>query len=256
MKKLSIATAIVASLFAFNANAYQAEVGGQYSRIDNDHGKDLNQFGANGTYYFNPVQVRNSPLAEAAFLDRASNVNANVDYANNSGNRNTQYGAGVEYYVPNSDFYVGGNVGRSEYKVSGFSSTKTTTYGAEVGYLPAPGLLIAAGAQGYDTKDGGDDVNPTLRAKLVTTAPNGHDLNLEARGVFGSGDNKQYSAGADYYIDKSFSVGADYLKNKAIDQDEWGIRARKFVDQNLSVEGRVGLGDNFDTYTIGANYRF
>ncbi|KAA8731297.1 putative porin [Acinetobacter qingfengensis] len=260
MKKLTIATALLAataSLAAINANAYQAEVGGNYNRIDNDNTKDLNQFGVNGTYYFNQVQVKDSPLAEAAFLDRASNVNAEVKYADNSGNKNTQYGVGAEYFVPNSDFYLSGNVGRSEYKVDNTNiDTKTTTYGAEVGYLPAPGLLVAAGAQGYDTEHGDDDVNPTLRAKYVTTLQNGHDINLEARGVFGSDDNKQYSAGADYYIDKTLSFGADYQKDKAIDQDQWGIRAKKFFDQNLSVEGRLGFGDDYNTYTIGANYRF
>ncbi len=48
----------------------------------------------------------------------------------------------------------------------------------------------------------------------------------------------------------------DYIKYKAIDQDQWGIRAKKFFDQNLSVEGRLGFGDDYNTYTIGANYRF
>lgn len=31
-----------------------------------------------------------------------------------------------------------------------------TTYAAEVGYLPAPGLLLALGVKGYDEKDGKD----------------------------------------------------------------------------------------------------
>jgi hypothetical protein len=51
---------------------------------DND---STHSFGVDGTYYFNPVQTRNAPLAEAAFLNRASNVKANVNYADNSGKR-------------------------------------------------------------------------------------------------------------------------------------------------------------------------
>ncbi len=49
-------------------------------------------------------------------------------------------------------------------------------YGAEVGYLPAPGLLIAAGLKGYDN-DYDDGVDRTLRAKYVTTLSNGKDIN-------------------------------------------------------------------------------
>ncbi|MFX6713311.1 putative porin, partial [Acinetobacter baumannii] len=77
-----------------------------------------------------------------------------------------------------------------ENKIKNLNDTKTTRYNAEVGYLPAPGLLFALGLQGYDTKNGGDYVDPTLRAKYVTQVGQ-HDVNLEARCVFGNNDNKQ-----------------------------------------------------------------
>lgn len=258
MKKTFIAAAILAGLaFTGTANAYQSEVGGTYSYLDPDHGSGVSQFGVNGTYYFNPVQVKNSPLAEAAFLDRASNVNAAVKYGDNDGTKNSSYGIGAEYYVPNSDFYLGGGVARDEYKVKRYGwDSKTTRYNAEVGYLPAPGLLVAVGVQGYDVKDGDDGADPTLRAKYVTQLGQ-HDINVEARGVFGDGNNKQYYVGGDYYIDKTLSVGADYTKDKSVDQDQWGITAKKFFNQNLSVDGRLGFGDdNYNTYTVGASYRF
>lgn len=105
-------------------------------------------------------------------------------------------------------------------------------------------------------KDGDDGADPTLRAKYVTQLGQ-HDINVEARGVFGDGNNKQYYVGGDYYIDKTLSVGADYTKDKSVDQDQWGITAKKFFNQNLSVDGRLGFGDdNYNTYTVGASYRF
>lgn len=83
----------------------------------------------------------------------------------------------------------------------------TTYYAAEVGYLAAPGFLIAAGLKGYDN-DNDDGVDPTLRAKYVTTLrSNGKDINLEAGATFG--DLDEYNLKADYFIDKTFSVGAD-----------------------------------------------
>ena len=257
MKKTLLATALFAGLaITGTANAYQTEVGGSYSYLDPDHGDGVSQFGVNGTYYFNPVQTRNAPLAEAAFLDRASNVNAQANYGHNNGVKNSTYGIGGEYYIPNSDFYLGGNVARNEIKLDHYSGdVKTNFYSAEVGYLPAPGLLVAVGAQGYKIKDGDDGVDPTLRAKYVTQVGQ-HDVNLEARGVFGNDNNKQYYVGGDYYIDKTLSFGADYTKDKSIDQDQWGLTAKKFFNENLSVDGRLGFGDDYNTYTLGASYRF
>lgn len=255
MKKLAIASALL-SVFAVTgtAHAYQAEVGGSYTYVDPDHADSDNQFGVDGTYYFNPVQTRNAPLNEAAFLDRASNVNAHVNYANNDNVKNTQYGAGVEYFVPNSDFYLSGDIGRNETKYDGFSDKyKVTTYGAEVGYLPAPGLLLAAGLKGYDVKDGDSGTDPTVRAKYVTQV-GGNDINLEAYGAFG--DLDEYGVKGDYYLDKTLSVGVDYYNNDLSKQDEWGFSAKKFFSQQVSLEGRIGLGDDYNTYGIRGAYRF
>lgn len=255
MKKLAVVSAILtASAFSVSANAYQAEVGGSYTYNDWDDVSSTNSFGVDGTYYFNPVQVRNSPLNEAAFLDRASNVSAHVDYASNSGVKDRNYGANVEYFVPNSDFYVSGGLGRTEHKVKRYDiDNKVTTYGAEVGYLPAPGLLVAVGVTGYDAKNGKDGVDPTVRAKYVTQVGQ-NDINIEAFGAFG--DLDEYGVRGDYYLDKTLSLGLDYYNNDLADQDEWGISAKKFFNQNVSLEGRVGLGDNYNTYGVRAAYRF
>ncbi|WP_445116845.1 putative porin [Acinetobacter sp. WZC-1] len=257
MKKLAIASALLSAVtfsISGTANAYQAEVGGSYTYTDWDDFDGTHNFGLDGTYYFNPVQVRNSPLNEAAFLDRSSNVKAKVNYGDNSGVENTQYGLGVEYFVPNSDFYIGANVGHNKTEFDDINvERKVTTYGAEVGYLPAPGLLLALGVKGYDAKNGDDGADPTVRAKYVTQFGQ-HDVNLEAYGAFG--DLDEYSVRGDYYIDKTLSVGADYYNNDLTERDEWGINAKKFLNQQVSLEGRVGFGDDYNTYGVRAAYRF
>lgn len=255
MKKLAIASALLSVVaLTGTAHAYQAEVGGSYTYTDWDDFEGTHNFGVDGTYYFNPVQTRNAPLNEAAFLDRASNVKANVNYADNSGVKDTQYGAGLEYYVPNSDFYVSGRVGRNELEVEDTNiDSKVTTYGAEVGYLPAPGLLLALGVTGYDAKHGDDGADPTVRAKYVTKVGR-YDANFEAYGAFG--DLDEYKVRGDLYLDKTLSVGADYYNNDLTERDEFGISAKKFFNQNVSLEGRVGFGDNSNTYGVRAAYRF
>ena len=163
LKKITLAAALIASLGT--AHAYQAEVGGTIAFVDPDNGDNSTGFALDGAYYFNPVQVKNNPLNEAAFLNRASNVNAEVSYYDYDILEVTAFGAGIEYYVPNTDFYVSANLGVVNVDTA-FVDEDTTVYGAEVGYLPVAGLLIAAGVQGYDN-DYEDDADPTLRAKLL-----------------------------------------------------------------------------------------
>lgn len=258
MKKLAIASALLSALAVTGtANAYQAEVGASAGLIDPDNGSSSGSFGVDGTYYFNPVQTRNSPLAEAAFLDRASNVNAQFNYDEVGDDEVTKYGVGAEYYVPNSDFYVSGNIARQDVEFSDGGDFDTTLYGAEIGYLPAPGLLIAAGLKGYDN-DYDDGVDPTLRAKYVTTLSNGKAINLEAGAAFG--DLDEFNLAADYFIDKSLSVGADYYSNDLNDNSEFGVSARKFFNQQVSLEGRVGFGEvgsnDYNKFGLAAKYRF
>ncbi len=68
----------------------------QQSYIDPDNGSSGSAFGVDGTYHFNPVQTRNAPLAEAAFLDRASNVNAHATFADRGDVDDNTYGVGAE----------------------------------------------------------------------------------------------------------------------------------------------------------------
>ena len=261
MKKLAIASALLSALaITGTAHAYQAEVGASAGYIDPDNGSSGSEFGVNGTYYFNPVQTRNAPLAEAAFLNRASNVNAHATFADRGDVDDNTYGVGIEYFVPNSDFYVSGDVSRNNVEVDtpfGTVDNDTTYYGAEVGYLPAPGFLVAAGVKGWDN-DEDDGVDPTLRAKYVTTLSNGKDINLEAGAAFG--DLDEFNLAADYFIDKTFSVGADYYNNDVTDRNEVGINARKFFNQQVSLEGRVGFGEvddnDYNSFGVAAKYRF
>lgn len=261
MKKLAIASALFATVaLAGTANAYQAEVGGSLGYVDPDLGSSGETYKLNGTYYFNPVQVGNAPHAEAAFLNRASNIGAEVEYKDAGRSEETYYAAKGEYFVPNSNFYLSGNVGRRDVEQN-FGGIKvdsdTTTYGAEVGYFLAPGLLVAAGLKGYDN-DANDGTDPTIRAKYVTTLTNGKDINVEGSAAFG--DLDEYYVGADYYIDKTLSIGADYYDNDLANSSEFGIKARKFFNPQLSVEGRVGFGEigtnDYNAFSVGAKYRF
>ncbi|MFV5590227.1 putative porin [Acinetobacter variabilis] len=249
LKKLTLATALIASLGT--AHAYQAEVGGTIALVDPDNGDTSTGFAIDGTYYFNTVQVKNSPLNEAAFLNRASNINAAVSYIDYDLFDVTTFNVGVEYFVPNSDFYVSGNIGQSSTDTP-IGDDDTTIYSAELGYLPVPGLLLAVGLAGYDN-DAGDDVDPTLRAKYVTQVGQ-YDMNFEGGASFG--DLDAYSLGADLYLDKTFSVGLGYSDSDIDNSDVFTIRAKKFFNQQVSLEGSIDFADEGNIFGVRGAYRF
>lgn len=250
-KKITLATALIASLGT--AHAYQAEVGGTVNLIDPDNGDTSTGFAIDGKYYFNPVQVKNSPLNEAAFLDRASNLNAEISYTDYDISDTTTFGVGIEYFVPNSDFYVSAGVGQVQQGVDGFKDFDTTVYNAELGYLPAPGLLVAVGLAGYDN-DFGDDIDPTLRAKYVTQIGS-YDTNFEASTSFG--DIDAYALKADLYLDKTFSVGLGYSDQDSVgDNDVFSINAKKFFTQQMSLEGSINFADAGNVFGVRGGYRF
>ncbi|HJF26995.1 putative porin [Acinetobacter bohemicus] len=249
LKKLTLATALIASLGT--AHAYQAEVGGTIALVDPDNGDTSTGFAIDGTYYFNPVQVKNSPLNEAAFLNRASNINAAVSYIDYDLFDVTTFNVGVEYFVPNSDFYVSGNIGQSSTDTP-IGDDDTTLYSAELGYLPVPGLLVAVGLAGYDN-DAGDDVDPTLRAKYVTQVGQ-YDMNFEGGASFG--DLDAYNLGADLYLDKTFSVGLGFSDSDLENSDVFTIRAKKFFTQQVSLEGSIDFADEGNIFGVRGAYRF
>ena len=92
----------------------------------------------------------------------------------------------------------------------------------------------------------------------MTTLSNGKDINLEAGAAFG--DLDEFNLAADYFIDKTLSVGADYYSNDLNDNSEFGVSARKFFNQQVSLEGRVGFGEHgnndYNKFGLAAKYRF
>lgn len=268
MKKLTLATAITAlSLAATGAHAYQVELNGGYAYTKTDNNDALKNHHANvgGTYYFNPVTANNGPLAEAAFLERASNVGLQYDYnrtrfdsKRNNDLDHHQVNIGGEWYIPNTNFYASASAGWGQYKYKDNYSTDANPYSAELGYLPVPGLLLAVGVAGEDGKHH-NETDPTIRAKYVTPLTGDTALNLEGKARFNDHSN-DYDLGADYYLDRTMSVGADYQRttfdNQSDAVDSFGLRARKFFTQNVSAEANVGFGSDTTTFGVKGTYRF
>ena len=268
MKKILLATAI-AALSISAAQAYQFELNGGASFVnfeDPTSSTDTKGVGIGGTLYFNEVSGKNGPFAEAAFIERASNVGTSLSYSKNDDfdiKSNNLFVTG-EFYVPNSDFYAAASFGQTSEKVSGFAADDTNFYTARIGFLPLANLLLTAGVAGFEEKGtlGAKGNDPIITAKLLTKSGS-NDVNFEGSALFGDGFNA-YAISSDYYLDRTVSIGAS-LNYSDVDFAEnaytFGVNARKFIAENFSVQGGVSVGEtsfNEDTFgaQIAATYRF
>ena len=277
LKQLALTTALIASFGT--AHAYQAEINANYENTSFDgDSEDLDTFGISGKYYLNGVNTKNSPLAEAAFLSKASNIG--LGYANSSIDEDgadleiDSVGLNGEFFIPNSQFYVSGSLNRSEVTVEsefGKASDDNVGYVLEAGYLPVDGLLIAAGVAKenldpmYVSKNGfidtfsnisavADDTAVTLRAKYVTQIGN-HFTNFEGATYFG--DETAYRLGADLYIDPTLSVGVSFMDTTFDDFDTvWAVRAQKFFTPTIAVGLNYTTTEDADSYGINGTFRF
>lgn len=234
LKTLAVASALVFGSAAAVAAPYQIEAGASYYHFDRDGGGSDGSFGVRGEYHFAPVQTRNHPLAEAAFLERSTNV-----YAQSAEDFDV-LSVGGEFYVPNTMFYVAADVSHYDYARS--DTVVTGTFGV----LPLDGLRITT-----SVTDDGYDANVSV--KYVTALGAVNFLNVEAS--YQDDDWDDYlSIGADFYIDRTFSVGGSY--EDVYGDDVFTLRTRKFFTEQFSAELALSDSDWGTGILIGAAMRF
>lgn len=255
MKKLSLITALLSSFIGFNANAYQTEVTGAYeytyikdSELDSHR---VNTVSVAGKYYFNPVQTRNAPLAEAAYLDKASNIGLGYTYAKESGQypitniigtpladvdfkqEFNSLGINGEFFIPNTQFYIAGSLHRTEIdatlKALGYSykfaSDDGNGYSIEAGFLPINGLLFAVGLT-----DLSKSFDPIQAAKYgyITTYVN-------AATVSGEDDDKAVTLRAKYVSEIAGYYTNFEAQSYIGDETTYRLAADLYLDPTLSV---------------------
>ena len=258
MKKILVATALLASMTAANAyqNEYNATAG--YAHLE-QNGTNNNVEGAtaggSATYYLSNVDTSKGPLAEAAFTTQTSSITAGYAYAQGAseidGKAHVFAGSG-EFYIPTKlvgldsilpvqSLYAAGGVSRAKVEGSGANGYQ---YTAEVGVLPVANLLLVAGVVGNGNLGKNNNPNLIVRGKYVYELM-GKDVNLEGSVIFDDNRDKFYQLATDYYLDKTLSIGAiaSYAGISGV-SDPYGlnINARKFVTENVSFLGGVSYG--------------
>ncbi len=228
------------------AQSYQVEVGAAVSKSDSDAPeRDVDSISAFGEYHFNPVQTRNHPLAEAAYLEESSNVFAVANLQEVGPTDVHAATAGIEYFVPNTIFYARAELVVSRYDGEGVDDSETD-WSATAGFSPVGNLLLTT----TYVEETGYDAN--ISAKYVTGLGAGNYLNVEAT-IWDTDSETFKSLGVDYYLDRTLSVGV-----LVEDQEDTGVgvRARKFFTPELSGGVSFFNSDANDTLRVDAAYRF
>ncbi|QEI11527.1 putative porin [Cellvibrio japonicus] len=249
--KLKLLSAVIGlASFSVLANAqsstYQGEVFAGYGETDD--ALDSSAYAVGGAFYFSPVNTKNHPLAEAAFLEKSSNIYALVGSQTNDLFDVDFQSVGAEFYIPNSIFYAGLGVTRAKADGGSWDSQ----WNASLGVTPIDGLLVWTSF--YEDVDYSDYIN--LNAKYVMSLGGEQALNIE--GSFADADGgEEFGIAADYYIDRNLSIGTAYsYVNADEDIKDFTVRARQFFTNSLSFDLSYTFGDQDDSWGIGASYRF
>ncbi|MEB3768164.1 porin Omp33-36 [Acinetobacter sp. MD2] len=289
MKKIGLATAV---LFAMTgAHAYQVEVQGQSEYVDTTENTKNFTGDLQGTYYFKDVDASKGPLAEAAFLNKASNVSLAYHYGkyntsavnfqdNTAGVKGeayftTPYTAAVPLYTS-----VAYNHTDRDYK-NGTPNDRGDRYAVEFGAEPTQNFLIAAGytrtnplaldttdilnngiAIAYGKAAYSDHKDfATARAKYVGAIDNTNmALGFEVKGIFNS-DRGAYSLKTDLYLNPALSVGIAFADTSNLHSGfdhVWGGNVNYFITPAVSVgatyvKANATDGNTLDTDTVGLN---
>jgi len=236
------------------ADDYRFEVNGTFSRDmpseDDSLFGDIDQWSLAGTWYFAPVSTDNVPLAEAAYLGRASFLTASAASIDFDGLVDTSLngqGVNVGYYIPNTMFYASLGVSRGQF-LTAINSTilekdyDTTVFGS-LGITPIDGLLVTT-----DFNEDGYDLN--LTARYVGKLPNNH---FYAGSVsLADPDQGDVAVGLDfdYYFDEATSLGIGYGEPGS----RWELRAQRFFSKSWAAGFSAYTADGVDG--IGLNVRW
>lgn len=232
---------------------YRAEVQGSYARlIGPGDFPDLDASWIQGRYFFSPVRTDGLPLAEAAFLGRASSVSVAAGRSESSFGvgvfRLNSQAASVGYYIPGTVFFAGVSASRYEHITALNSTTVLTDYDTRwsgvLGITPVDGLLVTTvlRERGYD---------PNITARYVGKLPNSHYYVGTVSVVDPDRGDTAFGAEFDYYFDDTFSAGLAYQDGS----ESVTARLRKFITPRFAIGGSY-TDDEANSFSVDIAWRF
>lgn len=273
------------------AQAYQFEVQGQSEFIDNTVNEQNFTGAVQGTYYFKNVDATKSPLAEAAFINQASNVSLAYNYGeyDEAGLDivSHTYGAKAEAYIPTSivPLYASASYSHTinDSKNELATDDQGDRYALELGAVIIPNFLVAVGYTSVADETSYDAFNIlsngvakaalesntisdkkdaiTARTKYVG-AIDGTNMSIAFETGIVYGRDTAYNFKTDLYLTPALNVGVSYAKTSAdvTNDNAWGANVNYFITPAVAVGASYvnanAEGSDRDTQTVGVNAKF
>ena len=272
MRKSVIATGLALAVTGIShAGTYNTELRASYSTGEIETpgaDADVDQLGIGGEYYFNGVDDSKGPLAEAAFLDRASSVRANYIDGEFDGRFNDEdfdgFSLGGRLVDPASGWIF--EVDYTE--VEADDSGDVDTFDFSVGKYIAENTSLSFTYSTTDTDGGGDVDLYAVDIKHIASLAGGAYLSVT--GNFGIGDADEaddplvYGGSLTYYPTRNIGVGAslDFVDSDDTEDTTFGVFGSWFPSESLELRVSYDMSDDdetdeeLDTFTIGAAFRF
>lgn len=246
--KILSTTLLLATLSANVFADYQVEAYGSYEHISRDAGDDSG-LTIGGEYYFKPVSTEGIVLGEAAFLNKASYVNLEINSASSEETRDVYgwYGNWVETkQVRETALALGGRYVAPENNIiieAGFESGDDRTFSIAGGaYVnDKTEVLIAL----EDNKLSGNKFY--VKGKTMLAASNGQEIGVSGR--IGAYDGDTFlEASGELFLSRMMSVGANagalFLDKTIFSLTGTG---EYFVSEQLAFNAELGFADVSET---------
>lgn len=258
MKRIICALAIsILGIGSAQANdRYLAEIIGSYSETDPDApGVDsFSEKAISGIIHFQPVSTDKLPLAEASFLNSASNIAA--AYSENDDSVSSEFKAlRGEFYI--GQFFLSPQYVKADFDYPApFPDTGFDVYQLRAGAMIVKGLRVAVG---YTRNDDADVDAVSVDAKYVLLLGGGGAWNFEGTisNYDDGADTQVVDLATDFYPFSalSFGITAEVIQNDIADGSEIGLRAKWFPAPNLSLSLSDTIAYDDDDEEIASTLR-
>ena len=265
---------------------YQTEISLGHFDVEDDDNATLDVDALGLEYFFQPIKPQpNQPLAEAAFLNRASSVSfILLQKDENSVNHTAKtdaYALGFDYAQPDSPFVISGFYldEDNELVLNGSPGKLTSdTTGLLLGYFIAQHTAIGLSYSKENFKSAQFTLNYDsieelgLELKNVSLNPNGTAWSLEGgiskKDYSTVGNNTILELLGNYYLNPGLSIGVTYENTsgdvKCATGHTYVLNARLFITPVISLSAELATfnaadkptGDDEDAWSIQAAIRF
>ncbi len=279
-------------LYATTAGAkeeqYQAEISAEYTHLEASDDFKMSLTGISGEVFFGPVNTKDHPYAEAAFLERVGSVFLAADLADVKGTSSTGdgmiYEVGVNLARPGFPLAVQIMYGSSEfdYDPPSSASYEVKSYGVRAGNYFTDHLLAGLEYM-YSKAEWSSSVFPTMTTKFkdyglfaqyVQALSQGRHLSFKGNlGQSTSEDDTEtekntiIGLSADYFFNRALSTGIGIERSSGDAQTDEGMtytaNVRHFFTPRISLQvayerflnSNAGFASDW-SYRFGAAVRF